>query len=144
MAHPLTSEWQFVATLSLDDLRVDDNWDAIDGGDTTSPTRSYRPGGDVEQQALAGVSTTGDVTLERAYRGEVDGQLRRDLLARVGRLVTVQSYVMSAEDRTKVLGSGESIRGILKEVTRPSFRSESDSVALYRVVVTPVGTWFSS
>ncbi|MDO8209297.1 hypothetical protein [Conexibacter sp. CPCC 206217] len=143
MAHPLTSEWQFVATLSLADLRVDGNWDAIDGGDTTSPTRSYRPGGNVAQQALAGVPTTGDVVLERAYRGEVDGSLRRDLVARIGRTATVQYYAM-ADDRTKVPGSGESIRGILKEVTRPSFRSESDGVSLYRVIVTPVGTWFPS
>jgi hypothetical protein len=141
--HSLTSEWQFVATLTADDLTVDGSWDSIDGGDTTSPTRSYRPGGGARQEALAGIPTTGDVVLERAYRGDVDGPLRRELVNRIGRSATVQYYAL-ADDRSKVQGSGESIRGILKEVTRPSFRSESDGVALYRVVVTPIDTWFGS
>ncbi len=139
----LTSEWQFVATLTADDLTINESWDSIDGGDTTSPARSYRPGGGVKQEALAGIPVTGDIVLERAYRGDVDGPLRRELVKRIGRSATIHYYAL-ADDRSKVTGSGESIRGILKEVTRPSFRSESDGVALYRVVVTPVDTWFES
>ncbi len=125
----LTGEWQFVAELSLRNRPIPGNWDAIDGGDTTSDTRSYRPGGRVDPQAMPGGKTTTDITLERAYRGSVDGPIRRDLAANVGQFATVKVFAMD-ENRAEVPGTLETITGIIKEVTRPMFRSEADGVAL--------------
>lgn len=140
----LTAEWQFVATLSVDGARIDGNWDAIDGGDTTSEARPYRAGGNIDPEVMPGVPRTGDVTLERAYRGAFDGSVRNELAGKIGKRATVQVYAMSATDRSLLPGSQETIRGVLKEVTRPAFRSEGEGVALYRVVVTPDGHWVAT
>lgn len=139
-SHALTSEWQFAATLVVDGTEIPGQWDALDGGDTTSATRSYRPGGRGEPEALAAPKVTGDVALERAYRGTLDGGVRKGLVEKVGGLARVTVFAMD-ENRAAVPGTLETITGILKEVTRPAFRSEADTVALYRVVVTPRGHW---
>lgn len=136
----LTSEWQFRAELKLGEAPVPGEWDALEGGDTTSATRIYRPGGRSEPEAMAAPKITGDISLERAYRGTFDGDVRKSLLGHIGKRVNVTVFAMD-ESKNRVSGTIETIDGILKEVTRPSFRSEADTVALYRVVVTPSGHW---
>jgi hypothetical protein len=135
----LTSEWQFSAELTVAGEIIRD-WDAIDGGDTTSATRSYRPGGKLLPEVIAAPGTTGDITLERAYRGTYDGSLRNRLASEIGSEVNLKVNALD-EGGNVVNGTGERIGGVLKEVTRPAFRSENDGVALYRVVVTPSGNW---
>jgi hypothetical protein len=140
----LTGEWQFVATLDVPGVsNLIDNWDSIEGGDTTSDTRTYRSGGDVEPEAMPAAPATSDITLERAYRGARDGSLRNDLAAKIGYPAKITVFSMRT-DRTAEPGTSETITGIIKEVTRPVFRSEGDGVALYRVVVTPNGHWSKS
>lgn len=139
-SRPLTGEWEFVATLTVDERPIDGNWDSVDGGDTSSDTRSYRAGGDVFPEALPASPTTGEVTLERAYRGGLDGSLRNWMADRIGRVARVKVYSMQPGG-SPLAGTTETIEGILKEVTRPAFRSEGDGVALYRVVITPRGHW---
>ena len=137
----LTGEWQFVATLRVGSDPVPGNWDSVDGGDTTSDTRSYRSGGNVVPEAMPAAPATNDVVLERAYRGERDGEWRQRLAGQIGQRATVTVYAMD-QAGNQVPNTQETIGGILKEVTRPGFRSEGDGVALYRVVVTPTGHWY--
>ncbi|MDW5597665.1 hypothetical protein VSS74_25160 [Conexibacter stalactiti] len=136
----LTGEWQFVATLTVDGTPIPNNWDAIDGGDTSSPTRQYRPGGRITPEVIPAVKVTGDVILERAYRGGVDGEHRKTLASKIGKEAVVTVFALD-EARNEIPQTRETISGILKEVTRPAFRSEAEGVALYRVVVTPKGHW---
>ena len=138
--HALTGEWQFKVELWVGGARYGEDWDAIDGGDTTSETRRYRAGGSDIADVLPALPVTGDITLERAYRGEVDGPWRKSLAARVGDHARLTVYATAA-NRAAVPGSSETIEGVLKEVTRPAFRSEGDGVTLYRVVVAPRGNW---
>jgi len=141
ITNPLTGEWQFRAELTVEDRRIDGDWDSMDGGDTTSDTRTYRPGGG-EPEALPAAFATGDVILERAFRAGVDAGTRNWMAQRIGRSAQVTVYATDVRGQ-KVAGSGETITGILKEVTRPAFRSDADGPALYRVVVTPHGNWGS-
>ncbi|HST43093.1 MAG TPA: hypothetical protein VLK58_26440 [Conexibacter sp.] len=138
----LTADWQFSAMISVPglDVKVDGNWDAIDGGDTTSQVRRYRPGGRAQSEAMPAPSVTSDIVLERAFRGSIDSTLRNRLAGAIGRDVTVTVYPLDERGVT-LTGRGETINGILKEVTRPAFRSEGEGVALFRVVVAPDGTW---
>lgn len=138
--YQLTGEWQFVATLSIDNQTIQGLWDSVDGGDTTSDTRSYRPGGNVRTEALPAAMATGDVILERAYRATLDGPRRVWMANKVGFPAAVTIQAMDTRGET-VPGTLETITGILKEVTRPGFRSEGDGPALFRVVVTPHGNW---
>ncbi|ADB50166.1 hypothetical protein [Conexibacter woesei] len=139
----LTGEWQFSAVLRVENIDVPGEWDSVDGGDTTSDTRSYRAGGAVNPEALPAAAATGDVILERAYRGTIDGRVRSELGGNIGRPAMVTVYAQD-KNRNPVPGTSETIRGILKEVTRPAFRSEGDGTALYRVVVAPHGHWTPS
>lgn len=138
--HALTGEWQFVAKLTINGRELQGLWDSVDGGDTTSDTRSYRPGGDVRTEALPAAMATGDVILERAYRATLDGPDRIWMANLVGFPASVTIQAMGT-DGTTIPGTLETIDGILKEVTRPGFRSEGDGPALYRVVITPHGNW---
>jgi hypothetical protein len=138
--HALTGEWQFVARLKVEGREMPGLWDSVDGGDTTSDTRSYRPGGNVRTEALPAAMATGDVILERAYRATLDGPDRIWMADRIGFPASVTIHAMDTRGDA-VPGTLETIDGILKEVTRPGFRSEGDGPALYRVVVTPHGNW---
>jgi hypothetical protein len=137
----MTGDWQFIATLNVDGVRaIDGNWDAIEGGDTTSATRTFRAGGQLYAESMPGPPTTADIVLERAYRGSIDNTLRTELANAIGREATVTVVTLGA-DHKPVAGGNETITGVLKEVTRPDFRSESAGVALYKVVVAPHGVW---
>lgn len=136
----LTGEWQFKAELRVGDGVVQGEWDAIDGGDTTSATRRYRPGGALIAEVMPALPETGDITLERAYRGDFDGEIRKTLASQIGQPASITVHANDVNNKM-VPGTSEHIRGVLKEVTRPAFRSESDGVALYRVVVAPRGNW---
>ncbi|MDO8187209.1 hypothetical protein Q5424_09395 [Conexibacter sp. JD483] len=136
----MTGDWQFIATLTVDGVKLEDNWDAIEGGDTTSATRTFRAGGQLYAESMPGPPTTADIVLERAYRGSIDGALRTQLANAIGREARVTIVTLGADHRP-ISGTSETITGVLKEVTRPDFRSESAGVALYKVVVAPHGVW---
>ena len=115
-------------------------WDTSTGGEASSNTTVYNPGGGAPQVALSGTKTTGVVTLTRAYDLQRDhgAALAAMLAAEGGGECTVKQVPLDANGNA--WGSPNVWTGILTNVMIPPTDSNSSSAAIISIDVTPHGS----
>lgn len=103
-------------------------FDKRTGGEKTSSSITYRPGGMAPPVALGGVATTANVVVSRLYRLERDHQRLQMLLNGVGRASMVVTEHPLQLDTTP-FGNPVVWRGILDGVKSPEPDSEATTTA---------------
>lgn len=104
-------------------------WDKMTGGELSSSSSSYRPGGMGSPVSLGGQKTTANVTVSRLYRLARDHDVISQLLDGVGRVkMTVTKQPLDIEANT--YGKPLVWTGTLDRVKTPDVDSESSTAGL--------------
>lgn len=125
------------ATISVPSLPVSlpfvKSWAALEGGDLESADVKTRPGGMVGQVNLGGPTTRTDCTVTRPYTKELHPYIVA-LEEVAGRGAMAISYTI-LDAAGNVIGPTVTLRGILKNVTRPNFDSNAEGTAMLALVM---------
>lgn len=130
------NKFRISLTVEGNDLGV---WDVSGGGEVTSATTVYNPGGGAAQLVLSGNTTTGVVTMNRSYDLQRDHAIAlARLLAAVGGGKCVAKIVPLDNDGN-AFGKANVWTGTLTKVTPPPTDSNSNSAAIISIEITPAG-----
>lgn len=112
-------------------------WDKMSGGEVDSEETTYRPGALVDQIALGGAVSTGNVTVQKLY-DEGAHSVYHWLVARVGRArVVVNKQPLDADGAA--IGRPIVYDCKLKTVKAPDVDSEGNGAALIELEATVNG-----
>lgn len=109
------------------------SWATLEGGDLESEDVKTRPGGLVGQVNLGGPTTRSDATVMRPYTVELHPYIVA--LEEVAGLGTMHITYSILDTTGHVIGPTVTLRGILKNVTRPNFDSNASGVAMLSLVM---------
>jgi hypothetical protein len=130
------------ATISVPQLPVAlpfvPSWATLEGGDLEAEDTKTRPGGMLPQVTLGGPTTRNDATVSRPYTRELHPFLvPLEKFAGFGRMAI--TYTIMGPNLTTgklvTLGPTVTLRGILKNVTRPNWDANSASTAMFSLVM---------
>lgn len=125
-----------IVTVILDGQSYD-KWDVKSGGQTTADITRHRPGGEIDEELLGGLSTTEPVTLNRKYDRARDHALLAVLRGKVGNGVVTVSW--QPTDGNKIPTADPAIKrtGMLSGAPSlgPDYDSNSADAALIEITV---------
>lgn len=112
-------------------------FEVLTGGNATSETTDYAPGGMAPRQQLEGEQTIEDLTVGRVFIRERDRPIWAALLASRGqaRMSIGETFLDRARNP---VGAPVTYTGLVGEVTRPDYDSESTDPARYNIVLRAV------
>lgn len=110
------------------------SWATLEGGDIEAEDTKTRPGGMVGQVNLGGPSTRTDATVTRPYTRELHPFLQRLESAAGNGAMTISWTILDARG-SAAGGKTFAINGILKNVTRPNWDSNTAGAAMLSLVM---------
>lgn len=109
------------------------SWAALEGGDIESEDVKTRPGGLVGQVNLGGPTTRTDATVMRPYTKELHKYIVA--LENFAGQGTMHITYTILDATGNVIGPTVTLKGILKNVVRPNFDSNTSGVAMLSLVM---------
>jgi hypothetical protein len=129
----LVQEHQFAVSANVAGVSLPGLWDKFEGGEVEADgAETYNAGGMADAEALPGVPKTGEVTLERGYRGERDAPLEKWLYGQINRPMTTGKAAL-APNKSAVPGGLITHRGILTAVATPEHDSNGQKVTVLQL-----------
>lgn len=110
------------------------SWAMLEGGDLESEDTKTRPGGMLGQVNLGGPTTRTDATVSRPYTKELHPFIKRLEDAGGNGAMSISWTILDATGSTAG-GPTYTINGILKNVTRPNWDSNTAGAAMLALVM---------
>lgn len=109
------------------------SWATLEGGDLESEDTKTRPGGMTTQVNLGGPTTRTDCTVSRPYTAELHPFIvaLEQVAGQAGMHITYSIL----DGAGNVIGPTVTLKGILKNVTRPNFDSNTSGTAMLSLVM---------
>ena len=135
----VTQEHMFSVTASVGGVPIPGVFDSFEGGEVTSESSPYHPGGMAEPIALPAPPSTGEVTIARGFDAVRDSPIIRDLISKVGQAAVVGKQALDQTKRA-VPGGLQTYTGVLTGVTSPSHASDGTDVTQFELTFAISGT----
>ena len=136
--HAFTGEADGDVTLSVQGRPIEGVWASWEGGDVEADFELIYPGGQADPEPFVGPAGASVITLDRPYRAELDGALKKWLRGRIGHEGVAANQDKTAQ-RTRVPGGLDTFRCVVVGVSTPTYKADGRTVRRFWVRVVPVG-----